>query len=322
MKINFLGDVHLGRTFRSGVPMHRRGDREKMVFDQFVAELALPGDITIQVGDIFDRHRVDLNVVMATFGAIRDAALVAPDQTFYFLAGNHDLSKDSTKVSSFDVLAELCSNIDNVNFLKEPETFSWPNLPEGPLSILFLPYDPLTPAALVAAEAAREPVDLVVGHWDRVAPTNDFNLLPLTQLAKITKRVITGHDHVAQTYQEQGVQVDYVGSMQPFSFAEDPTGTLYQTLTMEQVNAALAVSPDVFHNLGLRILVGPDDVPPTDIDCLQLSFKKLGDDGLEDITVDFEDGLDLDALFADVTDGIDVEIQGLLKNKFKEFRNA
>lgn len=38
-KVKSLGDVHLGRRFTQGVPLHRRGEREALVLAQFAAEL-------------------------------------------------------------------------------------------------------------------------------------------------------------------------------------------------------------------------------------------------------------------------------------------
>ena len=47
MTVNTIGDPHLGRSFKTGVPLHRLGDREAMVWKEFERQLGLPADLTI-----------------------------------------------------------------------------------------------------------------------------------------------------------------------------------------------------------------------------------------------------------------------------------
>ena len=39
-KFKLIGDPHLGRVFKTGVPTHRLGDRERLVEEQFYAEIS------------------------------------------------------------------------------------------------------------------------------------------------------------------------------------------------------------------------------------------------------------------------------------------
>ena len=53
MTLQLIGDVHAGKKFEAGVPLHRRGDRERMQIEQFRAELAAVTGPVVQAGDIF-----------------------------------------------------------------------------------------------------------------------------------------------------------------------------------------------------------------------------------------------------------------------------
>ena len=313
VRVALLGDVHLGRVFKNGVPLDRRGEREQMVRTQFHNELHnSESEILIQVGDLFDGFRVELNEVVFAADTIRDAAVFHPDRHFFFLAGNHDLAKDTDRISSLELVERLLSDLPNVHFVITVPLM-WTN-PD----ILMVPWSPVTPAADIIGNVlpSLQP-DLIVGHWDRQEIAGEFNLIPLDKLAALTRRVVSGHDHTPAEFMHGDLEVTYVGSMQPYSHGEDPTGKLYVTRTVAEVEA----DPSLFHDLCLRILVGDKETPPTDVDCLQLTLKKIGSED-SDLTVDFEDGLNMAALFDECLEGIDADVVSTVKVKFNEVRNA
>lgn len=57
-EINLTGDPHLARAFRTGVPLHRLGDREEMVWQDFQQQLETSAEVTIILGDLFDKFVV------------------------------------------------------------------------------------------------------------------------------------------------------------------------------------------------------------------------------------------------------------------------
>ena len=72
-----LGDPHLGRKFVTGVPLDRRGDREKMQMEQFEDEVIgiPPGrHFHVCMGDLFDKHTVDNKWVDFAYETYRQAA--------------------------------------------------------------------------------------------------------------------------------------------------------------------------------------------------------------------------------------------------------
>jgi len=313
MKINILGDVHLGRVFKNGVPLHRRGEREKSIFDQFCLELQTDCDVLIQVGDIFDKHRVDLNVVLDTSIAIGVYAKAQPQKQFYFLRGNHDASRDMEKVSSFDVLRHLCAGNSNVFFITDKPTYV---VLDPETTILMLPWHPVK-SSVEMISTCLGPAEIVVGHWDHMVVKDDHNMIPLDHLKQLTKCVASGHDHVARVYKHEKMVVNIVGSMQPLTHAEDPNGNLYITRTLAEFSA---LDPGDYRNKCVRILLADGELPPSDVDCLQLTFKKVGqDEGLE---VDFDDAFDMNKLFDEVTTGLDADTIEALNAKWQEVRHA
>lgn len=311
-KVGFLGDVHLGRRFINGVPLHRRGEREAMVQSQFFEELNTDGlDILIQPGDLFDKFRVELNTVVWAADRIRWAAKEHPETHYIFLAGNHDLSKDAEKISSFELVKRLLQDVYNVTFVAQQ--------PEAHEGFLLVPYNPFKDAAAVlAAPEAQGSFKAVVGHWDKVAVGDQSNLLPIDELAKLTKLVISGHDHTPAEFGYHGdLKVIYTGSMQPYSHGEDPDQKIYMTMSLVQ---ATSIYPELIKNKCVRVLLLDGEAAP-DLDCLQLTTKRLGSSE-DDVTVDFEDGLNMEALFVECMTGIDEDVTTNVKTKLNEVRNA
>jgi DNA repair exonuclease SbcCD nuclease subunit len=312
-KVGFLGDVHLGRRFINGVPLHRRGERENMVQSQFFAEINTPDlDMIVQVGDLYDRFRVELNTVVRTANCIRSAALNTPETTFIFLAGNHDLAKDAEKISAFELTRLLLRDVPNAHVLMDvPQSFQ---------GVLFVPYNPFMDATTtlsVGVPPHPEPYKAVVGHWDKVAVGDQSNLIPLDELAKLTKLVISGHDHTPDEFQHGDTRVIYTGSMQPYSHGEDPDRKLYTTMSLVE---ATSTYPELIKDKCVRVLLLDGEAAP-DLDCLQLTTKRIGSSE-DDVTVDFEDGLNMEALFVECMAGIDEDVTANVKTKLNEVRNA
>jgi len=66
-----IGDPHLGRDFRNGTPLNRRGEREAMQLAQFKEELATPDvHLIVMVGDLFDKPFVPLHMITAAADAV------------------------------------------------------------------------------------------------------------------------------------------------------------------------------------------------------------------------------------------------------------
>lgn len=321
-RVKVIGDVHLGRRFINGVPLHRRGERERSIMSQFAWELMNIDDVdyVVQVGDIFDKFIVPYEVIMFAYRSIAEAAIKRRAVEYVFLRGNHDAQRDLEKVSAFDILRELCSDLENVTFVTKAPVHA-----DG---IAFIPWSPIKTAKemveMLWGLYGRK-YDAIFGHWDiQSFGDDDHNLLPSDELAKMTKLVVTGHDHTPQEFwtAEDGLHVIVIGSMQPYAHGEESEeeqtlAPMYVTMDLKGLEEA---SPEFLKGRCVRVLLQPGEVLPDDIDCLQLTAKRVGQE-VEDISVDMGD-FDMDALFTNAFKDVDADITTEFKTKFKELRHG
>lgn len=312
MTVHFLGDVHLGKSFQTGTPLSRRGDREAMQWVQFILHLNTvePGDIHIQVGDLFDRFQVSYDITYNTAKVYRDAAKRHPLTTFVILRGNHDASRDLERVSSFDVFEGLVDICDNIIVVTDKPCY----LP----GFVFLPWSPeINSSQMVDLVSHSGGFDKAVGHYDVVAIGDTSNLVPAEALKALgVKHIYTGHDHLPRELEIGGLPVTVIGSMQPYSHGEDPDEKIYVTRTLDQVLAA----PDSFRDKCLRVILQPDEVFDVQIDCLSLQISRSKVEGEDLQKVDFE-AFDLEDLFKQACNTVGLT-ENMVKLSFVKLQDA
>ena len=306
-----IGDTHLGRRFLTGVPMHRRGEREQSMWTQFRNEMQPNGsNIVVQMGDIFDKAIVPFDVIDSCAQIIEDTAKDHPNVIFVVLAGNHDLSKDTSKVSAFLILKKMLRHLPNVEIVSEAICID---------SLGFIPYWPFGSAQEVLdMNHLPHKMEAVFGHWD----TSNFggdNTIPLSALARYTNQVYTGHIHLP------GIVVDSpdmklvkTGSMQPYAHGEEAVQDLYLTMTLTEFECH---NPDIFVNKCLRLILKKGEEIPN-VECLQLTIKKIDEEGEEvDIDVDFEN-FDTIRIFNEAMNDFEVSLKtvGLIREQFDKLR--
>lgn len=274
LRVNVCGDVHLGRTFRTGVPLHRLGDREQMVWDQFEDELSIEADVTIIMGDLFDKFVVPPEVVLRAYHLLLDAQ---KHRDIYILRGNHDASRDSQKVSSFELLTNLFDGrglavefIDQAYYLLTNHKV-----------FMLCGWQPFTSAAdgitTLGVNHWGKPVVAAFGHWDVTQHgQDDHNLIPLPQLADLgVKRVFTGHIHKADNFTRNGIEVTVVGSMQPYAHGEETEDSaLYMTMTPADADICLNSNEAAFCSTNVRILLADGEEYTREFNCLSKTFKR------------------------------------------------
>ncbi|MBI1261285.1 MAG: hypothetical protein GC184_06145 [Rhizobiales bacterium] len=258
--VRVIGDPHIARIFKANVPLHRRGEREKMVNEVFRDVVSnSPAEITIIIGDLFDRMVVPYATILETAEVLK----TCPGKLIV-LRGNHDASKDADIRSAFDVLIGLCMDTPTITFVTETYVH------EG---LGFYGWHPFKDAAEIAAQITS-PIDAAFGHWDieSFGGVNP-NLIPIDELKKVTSKVFTGHVHTPQGFTVDGVDVTVTGSLQPYAHGEDPELDFYLTLTLEQFNAT---PPATLVNKYVRVMLKENEVAPEPIDCLGFTTKREG----------------------------------------------
>jgi len=267
LEVTWTGDPHLGRRFRTGVPLHRIGDREKMQWEQFEREITgAKSDVHVCMGDIFDSFVVPPEVVLRVAEIYRRANT---DTVHVLIRGNHDVSRNTDRASSFDLLRELIG--DHVLVVdREPVVHE---------NLGFVPYDPFE------AQPVPEGVDAVFGHWD-VVDFGSHNVIPVGDVPLM----ITGHDHTPRELERNGVRIIVTGSMQPYSHGEDPEHKLYITLPLDEIGQ------HDLTNMNVRLLLREGEAIPEDLDCLSVTAIRVGDDQEEVEALEDFEALNLDQL--------------------------
>lgn len=302
--VTVMGDPHLGRKFKTGVPLHRVGDREAAQWEQFANELwSCETKYHINMGDLFDKFVVAPEIVLEAVRIYKQAAHYNPDTIYVVIEGNHDRAKDSTKKSSFDLFANLVVDVPNIAVVQEAGMLIGSKMAA-------LPYHPFRTAEEILDETPGN-LDVVFGHWD-IQDWGGDNVIPTKLMAQRgIKLAVSGHDHLAREEKRDGVNIIVTGSMQPFTHAEDADGDLYVTVTLAELEGM-----DVL-NKNVRVLLKEGESLPTDLDCLSLTAKRITneDDKIEVDTSDF-DSLDLGQMLARALDGLTIKDQ--LMGEFSE----
>ena len=294
--IKVLPDPHMGRVFKTGVPLHRLGERElSQMADLRRSLMDGPETYHVCTGDLFDRFAVPNSVLLGVYETYSVAAMACPDRQFIILRGNHDASRDASRISSFELLALMLQQFGNIRVVDDK-----PWILDG---MGFIPWTPFKDAEEMAERFIAGTGDLeikvIFGHWDVEAfGDKTENLIPTKILSQVTDCIVNGHIHtfIEQEFDRDGVHVILTGSMQPYTHAENPLGVLYQTLTLAEFEA---LDPEEYRDLNIRLLLSPGQDLPTDVDCLSLTSKRLVEDEEgEQVDIDEFMNLDLGGLLA------------------------
>ena len=308
-KVKLLGDPHLGKSFKTGVPLHRLGERERMVREQFQEKLNKVKNANYHVcmGDLFDKRIVAPEIVLFAYQCYVLAASKNPDTSYIALRGNHDASLVREQASSFDLFEALTAPVRNIKVVKDT-----PLIMDD---LGFFPWHPFMTAREMV-ESVDQPLKAAFGHWDKDDfGQNNPNLIPTDALAKITELAISGHVHTPEEFKRDGVKVVMTGSMQPYSFKEDRDGTLYVKYTLDEIK-----DRDLF-NKCVCIRLRPGEELPTDLDCLQLIAQRFAEDEKPSIEVGFGE-FDMRKMFEDTCseEGVKDEIMKEVWLKFEEMK--
>lgn len=276
--IILMGDPHLGRKFRTGVPVHRIGEREQHVWKDFMSSLEVPPGTKMHVnmGDLFDKFVVSPEVLLEAARVYTQAAETNLDCHFVIIEGNHDVSRDRSKASSFDVFTQLVAGLKNIQVVRDKA------VQIGEYG--FVPFN--------AFEATKDLVlqlpdglAAVFGHWD-IQDWGGENVIPTELLSsKGIKVAFSGHDHLPRVEARHGVTINVVGSLQPYTHAEDDTNQWYRTVTLDE----LSDIPEAdLGNLNIRVLLKEGESLPEDLDCLSMIAKRVAVNDQGEIETDTE----------------------------------
>lgn len=272
---NTIGDPHIGRVFKNNVPKDKLGIREKLIKKDFIALLNPTNspDFVIGMGDLLDKTTVKNSDVLFVIKELEKAAILNPKIKYVMLAGNHDLVKDKTQKSSYDVIYEYFNKslIKNIYVtLSDSMTFQL----DDNTQVCFVPYSPFNNLTFNINLNKKL---IAFGHWEitdfskitGIESLNEYGVQEI--ILKHADLIVTGHEHKPNFYPKLKTYV--TGSMQPYAHGEQLADEiLYVTHTLKKATANLAIDDKHYSNSNLRITLDSEEEPLKNISCLSLSY--------------------------------------------------
>lgn len=288
LELGLIGDVHVGQTFRTGVPKNRLGEREAFVLSEFKRLLKRDVPYTFVVGDLLHKIRISNNALYQLITIIEEVSKEKPHQQIYILNGNHDMAKEVDRVSSFQLLEKYFNALDlkNLHLVSTHSADNIIRIPEKDLLIYCSHYNPfesldteLESLGLLLEEDLKFGSRIALGHWETIDFGSDHHIdrnVPEIVLKQFNM-VITGHEHKPKLSLIEDVPVLTTGSMQPYAFGEEleSESNFYCSLNSASIMKALEENPDIFENSYVRILVQDGDELPPEFKCLGRTYKNV-----------------------------------------------
>lgn len=325
-KLLTIGDPHLGRKFTTNVPLEARGVREQQLKDTYIRLLNTTGvDYICMMGDLFDKFDVPNEIILFAWEELENAAILHPKTMYIFNRGNHDESRNSELKSSWSVFKELAEKANHKNILVMGDDVEIVD------RIGIVPWHPFySPEEMVselhdviATSSNPNRLEYVLTHNDVSTYGSDhdpLNLMDFKGLAVITDTVLNGHVHVASEFNYdhtdgQKIKIVNTGSMMPLNFAEDTSGDMFVTLTLEEFENSDA---STLENKSVRILLKPDEEAPDPIKCLQFKVKRVNEKGTEEVGEVKPENFELKTLFDQNLSGVEEPLKTEIWESIKD----
>lgn len=315
-RIQVIGDPHLGKHFRNNVPRDRLGFIEETMFDTFNSLLNTPSvNMYVIVGDLFDKAKITNEDYKRTIDILENAVQTNSMSEYHILSGNHDLSKDKNKVSSFSLLEEYF-NTANYNNIFVYSKYSSPiTLDHINTTFYFSHYHPF-----LSLDKELEYIDfninpnslsIAFGHWDTVDYGSDkyIDRVVPNKVINNFDIIVTGHEHKPVRKDIKGKPLAVVGSMKPYAFGEEieEDEDLYVTHKPDVVISNLKENIDYYKYKCVRIPYTDQDVLPDSFQSVMLIYKFIPTkDKVEDYKPE-QDVLSFQNMFLDSLDKLTVD---------------
>lgn len=293
LTIQTIGDPHLGKVFRNN-NKDKIGIRENSQYLSFKELLNTTCDCVVIPGDLFEKPVVANECLKKTIEIIEEACITNPLKEIFILSGNHDLSKNKEKVSSFELLYDyfIKANIPNLFIIKDK--YLTKTIKE--VSILFTHYNPFSSfdqevCGVLPSDISLKKDRIAFGHWDteEYGDSKFINRDIPTTILENFQLVVTGHEHkpIVKTriVGTKEVKIVVTGSLQPYAFGqeiEEDQG-LYSTVTLPQLTSKLYEDSDFFKDKNVKVILEQNEDYPEPFNNLSISFKFKPSESVETI---------------------------------------
>lgn len=189
--LTIINDLHLGVIRSAGTtPASALALREWML-DKFEEILDSTDNDLLILGDLFDTYQIPMTDLLAVWRVL--VMWKQKGHTLHLVPGNHDLSTDSAKMSSFQFLGELMAEHNNVHYYKRGDIVA------GHEHIYVIPH--VANQDLFDMELAKVPeCDYLLVHCNydnNFAKESDHSLNMSADQAKACKasNILFAHEH-------------------------------------------------------------------------------------------------------------------------------
>jgi hypothetical protein len=119
--LTVLSDIHIGAIRAAGTTPVTQYALRQHVLSEFKRLLPATGDLLLN-GDLLDQSNIPISDVLQTYIILNDWLRENPESKLYNSTGNHDASKTSTVLSSFQFLGKLLklAHPDRYVHIEEP----------------------------------------------------------------------------------------------------------------------------------------------------------------------------------------------------------
>ena len=228
-----INDTHLGVNRSGGTTPLTYATLLEYTHEQFdrLLDLGSPDGCVLINGDLFDGFLVSNSVLLRTFKAISDRIDSGLIDKLYLARGNHDIARDTAKLSSFDLLGALLTEAfpQAVVVINEPTRISWGGDAQGWV-VPHAPNQDIYQLWIDEVKAQPAPFVFVHANWNNgFAAESDHSLnLSQEQCAALeaagVSKIVFAHEHQQGT-RPNGVVI--VGNQYPTSVS-DCLGNTYK----------------------------------------------------------------------------------------------
>lgn len=313
MTATLIGDVHIGRKFKSkDIPLDVKGLREQVLLAQFKRKIVEAINSykqdpnhsgVIILGDLFDSFCVGYDDLINAYNILK--LLIDNEVPCDIIAGNHDISKDKERISALEILRMMTLGSSLNYVIEKPLVYQ-----EG--KEILVPY--------MTDEDLRRNL-IIRTYWGQgFTIIGHFEEASFPWLKQGFSKVFSGHIHLPRV--EDNLVV--VGSIMPLTFAEDATNTFMKTCTLEEYEQDLAMGVSMGRCYRLKLKDGEE--LPANPKCLQMSKYVEKKEKIEnaELNVDFEP-FDIEKLMHEALDNLglfDEMYNQYLNNRMAEVENV
>jgi DNA repair exonuclease SbcCD nuclease subunit len=234
-----INDIHISPNRTGGTTPVSYATLTEFVHESFekLLDIPTPDGCVLVNGDIYDGFLIPNAALLRTYNAISARLDSAQIVTFYLARGNHDVSRDSTKLSSFDLLGALLTDAypDQVVVINEPTIISWGGGGEAWV-VPHAPNQDIFDMWIDQVKAQPSPFVFVHANYANGFAAESDHSLNLSQEecvaleASGVSKIIFGHEHQQNTH-PNGVLI--IGNQVPTSISDCLNNTYKRALQID-----------------------------------------------------------------------------------------